>query len=171
MDEYDFFRIFLLLHILAAIVGFGSVFLNGVYAAQAKAIRGPEGLAIAKANLHVSEKWGTKFIYAVPVFGILAIVTSDDLYEFSDTWISASFVLYIAAIGTSHGFLIPRVKKIHGLMEEMLAGGPPPQGAPPGPPPQVVKIEALGKQVGMAGASLDIALIVMLWLMIFRPGA
>jgi len=45
---YDFF---LLLHIVCAIIGFGAVFLNGLYAQEIKKRPGPEGvvvLALAK---------------------------------------------------------------------------------------------------------------------------
>ena len=45
---YDFF---LLLHLVAVVVGFGGVLLNGLYGAEAKKRPGPGGLAIAEANL------------------------------------------------------------------------------------------------------------------------
>ena len=53
------------------------------------------------------------------------------------------------------------------LMGEMVAAGPP-QG---GPPPQVAEMQALGKRVGAAGATLDVMVVVILVLMVFKPGA
>ncbi len=47
------YNILLLLHIAAAIVGFGAVLLNGVYGAEIKKRRGAEGIAIAEANHRV----------------------------------------------------------------------------------------------------------------------
>ena len=68
----DAYRIVLILHILCAIIGFGAVFLNGMYAAQAKSRKGPEGLAIAEANFKVS-KIGEYFIYAVFLLGFALV--------------------------------------------------------------------------------------------------
>jgi hypothetical protein len=78
-------------------------------------------------------------------------------------------VLYIAAIGFSHGFQQPNARKIVALGEELLAAGPPPEGAP-GPPPQVAEIEATGKKLALGGTILNLVLLVIIYLMIFKPG-
>src|SRR4029077_5529090 len=63
------YKIVLVLHILAAIIGFGSVLLNGVYASEARKRPGPEGGAIADANYRVSFGIAMYVIYAIPVLG------------------------------------------------------------------------------------------------------
>ena len=60
------YRVFFLLHLLSAIVGFGAVLLNGLYGAKAQQRPGPEGRAISEANFQVSEI-AEYFIDAVPV--------------------------------------------------------------------------------------------------------
>ena len=162
----DAYNVVLVLHILTVVVGLGTVFLNGVYGAQIKAARGPEGLAIAEANLKVSKvaEW---FIYAIPIFGIALVFMSDDVIEFDETWIWLSIVLYVVAMGISHGALYPAVKRMQVLMAEMIAG-PPPVG---GPPPQAAEMEQLGKRVGAAGATLNLIVVVLIVLMVFKPGA
>jgi hypothetical protein len=45
------------------------------------------------------------FIYAVFVFGVLLVVPSDDVWDFSDSWIVAAIVLYVIGLGLSHGLL------------------------------------------------------------------
>ena len=163
---YDFF---LLLHILCAVVGFGAVFLNGLYAQEIKKRPGPEGVAIFEANLRVS-KIGEYFIYAVFVFGFvvlaLAKVGDTKVFELSQTWVWLAVVLYVVGIGISHGVLWPSVKKMGNLMREMAAGGPPVGG----PPPQAAQLQALGKKVGVASTGLDLLLIVIIGLMIWKPG-
>src|SRR2546425_7056804 len=67
-------KFLLVLHLLAVVIGFGAVFLNGVYGTLAKNRKGSEGLAIAEANYTVSVHWGEMFIYAVPIFGILMVL-------------------------------------------------------------------------------------------------
>jgi uncharacterized membrane protein len=163
---YDFV---LLLHIMCAIIGFGAVFLNGLYAQEIRKRPGPEGLAVFEANFRVS-KIGEYFIYAVFVlgFGVLALakVGDENIFKFSQTWVWLSVVLYIVGIGISHGVLWPSVKKMGALMREMIAGGPPVGG----PPPQVGQLQELGKKVGAAGATLNVLLVVIVGLMIWKPG-
>lgn len=169
---YDFV---LVLHLLSAIIGFGTVFLNGVYGAQAKAEQGIGGLAISRAMNKVSHI-AEYFIYAVFVFGILLVILSktDDrqVIPFSDMWLSLSMLLYIVGIGLSHGVLIPSTKKMLALQEELVSAGPPPAGAAAGgPPPQVAEMEDLGKRVALVSTVLNVLLVVIVFLMVFKPGA
>ena len=143
--------------------------LNGLYGAQAKARQGPEGLAIAEANFKVS-MIAEYFIYTIPVFGIGLVLHEQDRRRdrsSSQTWIWLSIVLYIVALGISHGVVIPTAKRMQVLMRELERDGPAagcrrsgvgghpggaPAGGPPpgagGPPPQVAELEALGKKIG-----------------------
>jgi hypothetical protein len=166
------YKFVLILHIFCAIVGFGAVFLNGVYGAQMKKRRGPEALAIYEANFTVS-KIGEYFIYAVFVLGLALVgmssVNGNSFFKFSQTWVWLAVVLYIVGIGLSHGVLWPAVKRMGVLMREMIAAGPPPAGAA-GPPPQAAEMEALGKRVGATGATLNVLLVVILFLMVWKPG-
>jgi hypothetical protein len=157
------------LHIVCAIFGFGAVVLNGLYGAESKKRPGPGGLAIGQANLAVS-KVGEYFIYAVFVFGILLVLTAEDnTFDFSDTWVWLSILLYVVAIGFSHGKQGPNARKMVALAEELVQGGPPPEGAQ-GPPPQVAQMEAIGKQLAMGGAFLNLMLLSIIYLMVFKPG-
>jgi hypothetical protein len=161
----DAYKIVLVLHILCAIVGFGAVFLNGIYGQQAKSRRGPEGLAISQANFLVSEV-GTYFIYAVFLLGIVLVLIGDNVFDFGQTWIWLSMLLFLGALAVSHGMLRPTVRRMQSLMEAMIAAGPP-QG---GPPPQAAEMEQLGKRLAILGPALDLTLVVILFLMVFKPG-
>ena len=156
------------LHILCAIIGLGAVFLNGIYGRQAASRRGREGLAIFQANFFVS-KVAEYFIYAIFVFGVLMVLLSDDVIEFGDTFVWLSMLLYLIALGISHGLLTPRAKQMEAIMTD-LADGPPPGAAGGGPPPQAAQLEQLGKQLGMFGVTLNIIVVVILILMVTKPG-
>ena len=164
----DVYKIVLTLHILCAIVGFGAVFLNGIYGQQAKSRKGPEGLAIAEANYLVS-KIGEYFIYAVFILGIALVLIGDPDVKFSQTFVWLAMVLYAAGIGISHGLLLSRVRRLNALANELNQMGPPAAGSA-GPPPQVIEMETVGKQVGIFGATLNLLLIAILVLMVFQPG-
>ena len=158
------YKSLLALHILFAIVGFGGVMLNGIHGMQAKKRKGREGLAIMDSTIAVSGV-AQKFVYGVFLLGILLIVASDDAWKFSHLWISAAMGLYIVAVGLSHGVLQKNVKRMRALMAER-AEGPPPAG---GPPPQVAELERRGKTVGIASMVLDLFLVAILALMIWKP--
>ncbi len=170
LAEYgsDVYKVVLVLHILCAIVGFGAVVLNGIYGQQAKSHKGPEGLAIAQANFLVS-KIGEYFIYAVFLLGIALVLIGDPVNGFGQTWIWLSMTVFIVALGISHGLLMPRVKRLIALMTELNSMGPPQAGAS-GPPAQVLEMETVGKQVGIFGVILNLLLVTILTLMVFKPG-
>lgn len=79
------YELLVFLHLVAVIVGIGGVMLDGLYAKQAMKGEGTEGVAVSEANfVAVSEAnfavsdVAEKFIYAIPVFAILAVFASDD---------------------------------------------------------------------------------------------
>ncbi len=164
------YKIVLLLHILCAIVGFGTVLLNGLYGREAKRRPGPGGLAISEANLVVSGV-AEYFIYAVFVFGLALVGMSDKAWKFDQTWIWLAIVLYAVGIAVSHAIVFPNARRMKDLAAEMVAAGPPPADAPPGPPPQVAEMERRGKTLGASSGFLDLLLVAILVLMIWKPGA
>ncbi|HEX2038995.1 MAG TPA: DUF2269 family protein [Acidimicrobiales bacterium] len=163
------YKTLLVLHILSAVVGFGAVMLNGLYGNEAKKRRGAEALAITDATVFVS-RVAELFIYLVFVFGVLLVVAGDDAWSFGDLWVSLSMGLFVIAVGLSHGLLQPAVKRMRVLMAELVdMGPPPPQGATAGPPPQAVELEQRGRTVAVVGAVLNLTVVVILALMIWKP--
>lgn len=159
------YNVLLVLHVLSAIVGLGAVMLNGLYAAQGQQRPGPGGRAISEANFAVSNI-AEKVIYLIPVFGILLVVSSHKIFTFGQTWVWMALVLFVIAMGISHGVLIPGHKKINALLLEVEQGPP----AASGPPPQAAQIEALGKRQAAAGMTLNLFVVAFLVLMIWKPG-
>jgi len=145
------YKLLVVLHILSVVVGIGATMLNGLYAAKAKQAGGPAAGAIMKANFDVT-MFAEKIIYLIPVFGILAVLASDDVWEFDQTWIWLSLVLYVVALGIAHGNQMPAGKK-------MLAGPSSPEEA-----------EALGKRLAMGGMALNLLVVVIVALMVWKPG-
>lgn len=180
--DSELYRTVMFLHILAAIAGFGGVFWNALYANESKKRPGPGGKAITEATYHVGVTVAEKLIYLVGLTGLILVALSDGAWEWSDTWVWLSIVLFLASLALSHAVMIPGQKRILALLGELEAMGPPPGaggpppaggGAPPvaGPPPQVVELEAVGKKLGQVGPILHLSLFAMLVLMIWKPGA
>ena len=161
------YRIVFMLHIISIIVGFGGVMLNGIYGAEAKKRKGPAGAAISEANLAVS-KIAEKVIMTVPLWGILMVLLSDGHIKFSHAWVGMAIVLFIAVYAFAFFVQLKNQERMTHLASELAAAGPPPAGAA-GPPPQVAEMEALEKKLGMGGAFLSLMVVVMIYLMVFKP--
>lgn len=160
------YKFLFVLHILAVIAGFGPTIAAAVYGAKAKARGGTEGQAIAESTYDVISQFAEWFIYAVPILGILLILTSDDAWQFSDTWISLSFLLYFVSLGLVHAVHRPNLRRMNAAMAELNAGGPPGGG----PPPQVAELEQRGKKAAAVGGLLNVILVAITFLMVWKPG-
>ena len=126
------FKIFLFLHILTVIVAFAPSVLMVLPGGRDGAV----GL-LERAGRQVY----APALLLAGLFGILCIVTSDDVYEFSETWISLAFVVWIAMNGVFHALV--------------LAG----------------QRQSDTRKVETGQAVLTVLLLIMLYLMIWRPGA
>ena len=163
------YKFVLVLHLVAAIVGFGGTTIAGIYGAKAAARRDREGVVIAETTYDVTQNWASWFVYAVPVLGILLILLSEDVWKFSQAWISLSFFFYIVALGILHAAHLPNIRRMNALGAE-LVGGSPAGGAGGGPPPQVSELERRGRLAGLLGAVLNIMWVVIVVLMVWKPG-
>jgi uncharacterized membrane protein len=159
------YKFLLLLHILSVVVGIGAVMLNGLYAAQSQKRPGPTGRAVSEANFAISGI-AEKVIYLIPLWGILLVLASGDQWRFSQTWVWLSILVYIAALGVAHGVLNPGHRRINELLAEM-ENTPPPAG---GAPPQVAEIQTIGQRQAMAGMFNNLAVVVLIALMVWKPG-
>ena len=151
----DLYKLVLVLHILSAIIGFGGMFIAGFYGDESRRLPGGEGLVVAKATMKVSGQVPTIAVCAVPVFGILLVLMSDDLWKFSQAWISLSFLLYIVLMGLATGLQVPTLRKLVALR---AAGG------------NATEVEALGKRAAAIGAVVNVLWIITLAIMVFKPG-
>ena len=79
----------------------------------------------------------------------------EDYWEWSQTWVWLSIVLYVAAIGVSHSLQIPSARR----MNELMAAGPP-----------NAETEVLEKKLAMGGTILNLLAVVIIVLMVWKPG-
>jgi hypothetical protein len=160
------YKIVLVLHILSAIVGFGTVFLNGLYALDAKRRPPREGLAVAEANFAVSSiaSW---VILVVFFLGAALVGLSDGAWTMGSFWVSTSMVAFIAGVGVSHGLLMPNERRMLTLERELqeLEGT-----KLDGPPEQAVELADRGRRAAALGTVLNLIVVFILYLMVFKPG-
>lgn len=158
----DLYRVALVVHILVSIVGFGAVLLNGVYAAHAQKRPGAEGRAISEANYAVSTI-GEIFILAVPLAGLALVWASDGVWKLSDLWIWLSLVLFGVALVISRVVLMPGHRRTNQLLAE------PDTELDADPSQRVAELDRIGKTMAASGATLNLLLVAILVLMIWKP--
>lgn len=163
------YRLLVFLHIGCMIVGFGSSFVYPILGNEGKKRRGIEAKALSDASLAAAKLVTTPVIYAGGAFGlVLALVGPWDI---ADLWLSAAIVVFLAAVLFAGFVHVPNLQRMNVLVTELAAMGAPPAGAPAGPPPQAVEMEQRGKAAARNGGILHLSLIVLLYLMIWKPGA
>jgi uncharacterized membrane protein len=153
----NLYDLVLVLHILAAIIGFGGMFIAGFYGAESARRSGAEGLAVAETTMKVTSLAPTMAVYTVPILGILLILLSDDTWQFSDAWISLSFLLYIVILVLAITVQVPNIRK----MIELRKGS---EGV------QTTEVERRARTSAMVGGILNLLWIAILFLMVFKPG-
>ncbi|MFO7591502.1 MAG: DUF2269 family protein [Acidimicrobiia bacterium] len=158
----DAYKIVLVLHILGAIVGFGSVFLASFYYQQARARRGSEGIAVIEAYRLVG-RIATYFMVAVLLLGIALVLMSDDAISFGDTWVLLSLIVFILALGMAGALLEPREKRALDLQREIETLG---DASATG---QTAELVRLDKQLTIMATALNVAVVLILVFMVFKP--
>ncbi len=139
------YKLFLLLHIVAVIVAFAPAFVWPIVNAAMRKRGGVPGGVTAQAARNTMTVHGPALV-AAGLFGILMIVTSDEVWEFSQGWVSGAFVVWILLAGIVFGAVLPAEKK--------AAAGD----------------EKAERMIGMFGGMVHLLLVVMLYLMIWKPG-
>jgi hypothetical protein len=159
------FNLFLFLHIVCAIIGFGGVMLNGVYASRAKKLPPAEALAVMEVNTFVSLNIAEYFIYATLGLGLALVGLSDTTFRFSQTWVSVSCLVYVVALAVSVRGLQPAVRTMLAVQRELVESPEGPEVAT-----RAEQAARLERRIGMYSGVLHLALAVIIVMMIWKPG-
>lgn len=154
------YRIVLLAHIAAAIVGFGGLLAAGLV--HARAFRSPAAaagtlLAAGRSIVRVANN----ALYALLLLGVVLVSLSDGAIGFGATWISASFVVWLLVLGALHGLVRPSVA---GLADRADALGPEVALRGDG------TADGLAKRLALGEALVQVGMVVGLALMLWQPG-
>ena len=150
----NWFLFWLFLHILAAIIAFGPIFvfpLVGVLAAKQ-----PQHIAFAVAINHAIEQRLVLPVGATMLISGAGLIWTANINFFATPYLIVAVVLYIAALGIGSGVLLPNTTKMVNIVE---GGG--------GPTPELMRLIKANQQFGGA---LTVAFLVIVFLMIVQPG-
>lgn len=157
--SYDIVNV---LHLLTAIVGAGALFAVPVFGVMMARSSDQSGADTYAALAAVSRTLIAPALLLSGVFGGALVGMSDDVWEFSQTWLAIAGPLWIVLVALVWFVVAPAQMAIARLTREIAAGG---DRASLGS-----EIESMGARVGMATGLTHLGLVVMVYLMAFQPG-
>lgn len=144
--------------------GFGGLAYNALYLSLAQRRPGGGTTAILDVNRMVSGL-AEVLVYAVVLFGIGAVAASHKRIEFSDTWVSASLGVYVAAVGVLHGWIRPNQRRYASVVQTLEQ--PPAEGE--SRLAGVAALHSYEKRVGFGWGVFNVLFVAVVVLMVFKP--
>ena len=115
------YDLLLLAHVLCALVGTGATAASGVAAWR---VRLPGSLPGEAARyFRAGPDLAGRTLYGVPVLGVVLVAMSHGVWSFSDTWVVAGVVMWVAAVGIGEGILWPGEAALATLVAAAGGGG------------------------------------------------
>ena len=157
----------LVAHVVAGIIGFGSVALTGHYASAAR--RATAG-AISPA-VRVYFKPGTNFVartvWLVPILGFALLALSRGDFGLGDTWVWLGLVLFGVAAGLLEWRVWPGERRLQTILADVGdQSGPGPDVSVAGDFEDVARV---GHQVARSVAVVDVCYVAAFVLMFAKP--
>jgi uncharacterized membrane protein len=160
------YKVVLVLHILTVVFGFGPLVLAGLYDTESSKRGRQHAFAVGEVQFAVL-KIASYLVYLVFITGIALVMMSDQAWKFDSLWVSLAMLSYIVAIGIWHGTLIPNERRLNTLRRELAQMD---GELLDGPPEQAVELADRTKRSAAMGAVLDLILVFIIYLMVFKPG-
>jgi uncharacterized membrane protein len=152
------FKFLLFLHILAVIVAFGPTFIFPLIMGMGRS--DPQHMAFAVKVIHaISSKVTRTGAIAAGILGVLLIPVAEISLK-DNTWLLIAILIYVILLAYAVIVQAPNSEK----MVELTSA------ATPGEPPST-EIAELAKRLQMGGTVLGVAVLAILLLMVFKPGA
>jgi hypothetical protein len=110
------YKLFLFLHLVSVIVGFGPWMINGLLPQLAAKRSRDEARSIAGV-VHQVSSYSQYAIYGVLIFGFATLASAEKaggkkVIDFSDTWVWLSVLLWVVIVGVMHGLAFPTQRKL-----------------------------------------------------------
>lgn len=140
------YNIILFVHILLVLAAFAPAFVHPLIASQTKGMEGGARRAMFTAMAGNGRRVYAPALILTGLLGFALSGMSEGVYAMSQTWLIISAIIWIAMNGVLHAMILPG--------ERAIAGG---------------DDSGQGK-VDTGGMIISVLLLVMLFLMVFKPG-
>ena len=153
----SYLELLLLFHVGSAIIGFGATFTFAVLGPLAAKTGGPQALGMLKGIVKIEKTLVYPAIVLQPLTGVLLIFELGlDNDFFGHYWLWLSIAIYAVAVYIALLQQTPTVEKLIEAAESGRADTP--------------EFAALGKKAATFGPVLTVMLLVIIFLMVIKPG-
>ncbi|MHB8681333.1 MAG: hypothetical protein ACYDA2_04465 [Acidimicrobiales bacterium] len=112
------YSVLLLLHVAAALVGYGALAVTGYQAARARRGPGQLGSDAVRRYFRPGVNWAGRALYAVPVLGFALVADSNGAFTSGQEFVVAGLVLWLAAAAAAEGVVWPAERRIQLVVTE-----------------------------------------------------
>ena len=141
------YNLLLLGHIVSLVVAFAPAVIHPIVGTQTQADGEPVASTVAAHLASNTRRVHFPAVVVTGLFGLGMVFTSDDVWDFGQAWVSLALLVWFALCGVVSGLIGPA--------ERRLGAGD----------------ASANRQVQMGGQIATVLLLVMLSLMIWKPGA
>ena len=153
-----FYVISVFVHVAAVVIGFGATFAEAIMFPVAMQA-GPQHLPyVHRLQLAINQRMTSPALGLIILTGVYQTV---DRWEFSDFWISATFVIALVLGALNGAYFVPSDRRLAPLVERDLAET--------GAPSEAYLAQA--KRQGMIGGLAGVLVLAAIFLMVTKPGA
>lgn len=158
------FTVLLVLHVVAALAGFGAVAISGVYGAIARRLTSPSGAAAEEVVRFFSARTVAEWaLAAVPVLGVGAAQADPGGHGLGQAWVLIAAVLWVVAAAVVVTVARPARAELRRLLG--LDSNPP---APPADA-DAAQLAAAGGRLAWACATCDVVFVLAVVDMVIQP--
>jgi hypothetical protein len=150
----NWFLFWLFLHILAAIIAFGPIFVFPLVAVLVQ--KAPQHIGFAVALNHAIEGRLITPVGATMLISGSGLIWTANVNFFATPYLIVAVILYLTALGIGTGVLGPNNRKMLAIVE-----------GDQGPTPELFRLVKTNQKVGIATTSLFLTIV---FLMIIQPG-
>ncbi|MCP3989961.1 MAG: hypothetical protein GY724_12870 [Actinomycetia bacterium] len=140
------YDIVLMLHILAVMAAFAPAFTHPILFNQSKTLEAQGRRTMLGFMTANGQRIYAPALIVAGLLGFVLSGMSEKIYEMSQGWLIGSMVVWIAMNGVLHAVILPGEKAV-------IAGD-----------------EGAQRRIDAGGATITVLLLVMLYLMVFKPG-
>ena len=153
-----FYDISVFVHVSAVVVGFGATFAEAVMFPVAMKTGKQHLPYVHRLQLAINLRLATPALVLIIITGIYQ---TSDRWEFSDSWISATFLIALILGGMNGAYFIPSDRRLAPMAERELADT--------GDVSDEYQRQA--RRQGMIGALAGVLVLLAIFLMVTKPGA
>ena len=153
-----FYDVSVWLHVSAVVVGFGATFAESITFPVAMKMDVRHLPYVHKLGITINQRLATPALALIIITGIYQTA---DRWEFSQFWISATFLIAIILGGLNGAYFIPRERRLLAQVERELAETGEPSA----------DYQRKARQLGMVGALAGLLVLLAIFFMVTKLGA